>query len=89
MWPHDEPAVWWPTFFSRQLEQVVSEIFGHFVVVDNGVELGLAFEGAFEEVQRTVIFVVDQVFEVVLEGNSQFVPIIVLSDLELHVLVLS
>ena len=26
-------------------------------------------DGALEEVERTVIFVVDQIFEVVLEGN--------------------
>ena len=68
------------------MEQVIFEVFGHLVVVDYVFGVLLVLEWALEEVERAVVCVVDQVLEVVFEGDAQFVPVVVLANLELGLL---
>ena len=68
------------------MEQVISEVFGYLVVVDYVFGVLLVLERALEEVERAVVCVVDKVLEVVFERDAQFVPVVVLADLELGLL---
>ena len=47
----------------------------------------MVFDGALEEVEWAIVFVVDEVFHVVFQEDSKFVAIIVLSDLYFGVFV--
>lgn len=39
------------------------------IVAENAVRLFVFLNGAFEEVERAVVFVIDQIFKVVLKRN--------------------
>lgn len=45
----------------------------------------MLFNRTFEEIERTVVLVVYKVLEVIFEGHSQFIPIVIFPDLKLRV----
>ena len=46
------------------------EVGGNFVVMEHGLDLFVIFDGALEEIEWAIIFVVDEVFKIILEGYS-------------------
>lgn len=69
------------------LEKIVIEVVRNFVVLHYFPGFIFIFERAFKEVERTIVLVVDQILEVVLEGDAQFVAIIILSNFEFEIFV--
>lgn len=65
------------------MKQVIFKVFGHLVVIDDFSGVFFIFQGAFEQVKRTIISVVDQILQIVFERDSQLVPIIILAYFEL------
>lgn len=84
-----ETPVWRTAFFSRKLEQVVSEEDRHLVVVKQLVALCVFTVAAVKDVERAVVFGGVQVLCVVLHLHLHRVAIVVLATLELLVAVLA
>ena len=80
------PSVRRSFFLTQNLKQVILEILWDLIIVNDSFSILLILQRAFEHVQGTVIFVVDQVLQIILHWYSQLVPIIILADLELRLL---
>lgn len=65
------------------MEQVIAEVRRNLVVIKNGFRFSLVLKLTLEEVKRAIVLVVDQVFHILHEGQSEFEAIIVLSYFEL------
>lgn len=77
------PSVGRPLFLAREVKEIVLEVRRNGVVVDDGTSIFLVLKGAFEEVERTVVLVVEQVLQVLAVGQPEFVSIIILPYFEL------
>ena len=71
---------------SSVFEQIVLEVLRYTVVVHKFPRLFLVLKGAFKQIERAIIFIVNQIFEIVFELHSQFSTLVVLSDFELEIL---
>lgn len=65
------------------MKQVVFKVRRNLVVIKNWLRFSLVLEFALEEVKRTIVLVVDQVFHILHEWQSEFEAIIILSYFEL------
>lgn len=83
----DVPLVRRALLFSCQFEQIISEVRRNFIILKNPACLFVISQRTLKKIERTVVFVVDQVLKIVLQGHPQLVAIIVLSSFKFAVFI--
>lgn len=52
------------------------------IVLEDWQHLFIILKGTFKHIEWTIIFVIDQIFKIVFEGDSQFISVIIFSYLK-------
>lgn len=79
------PSIWRTIFISCIFEKIIIEIFGNLIIVHDSPRLRLILKRTFEQIQRTIIFIAQEVFEIIFEGDPKLAARIILANLELEI----
>lgn len=82
---HNEPTIWRTFRFTRVLEQIVSEVLGNNVIVEEFLATVMLAIGRIEDVQGRVVLGLVHVFHVILHLHLHRVAFVVFAALELLV----
>lgn len=81
------PSIRWP-FVAGKVKEIILEIRWNREILDNGMQFRLILQCALKEIERTIVLVVEQILHILMKGQSQLVPIIILAHFELCLAVL-